>query len=137
MENKVRLGCVWLVCAALGQDVATAATATAAAPASATSTSATSASAALAPTARWSAYSAGRAQTPPMGWSTWNAFGTDISEARILGSAQKIVDSGLARLGYRYINIDDGWALRRQAADGRMAPRPASGRSPTRSTRSA
>ncbi|WP_217636446.1 MULTISPECIES: hypothetical protein [unclassified Duganella] len=57
----------------------------------------------LAPTARWSAYSAGRAATLPMGWSSWNAFATDIDEAKILGSAQRIIDSGLAAKGYRYI----------------------------------
>jgi hypothetical protein len=77
----------------------------------------------LAPTARWSAYTAGRAATPPMGWSTWNAFGTDIDEARILGSAQRIVDSGLAAKGYRYINIDDGWATRREEKDGHLVIR--------------
>ncbi|PIB93279.1 NPCBM/NEW2 domain-containing protein [Caulobacter sp. FWC2] len=74
----------------------------------------------LAPTARWSAYTAGRAATPPMGWSTWNAFATDIDEEKILGSAKQIVDSGLAAKGYRYINIDDGWALKRRMPDGRM-----------------
>jgi hypothetical protein len=78
----------------------------------------------LAPTARWSAYTAGRASTPPMGWSSWNAFATDIDEAKILGSAQRIVDSGLAAKGYRYINIDDGWALRRQIPDGHLVIRP-------------
>ncbi|MTV37740.1 NPCBM/NEW2 domain-containing protein [Duganella radicis] len=78
----------------------------------------------LAPGARWSAYAAGRAATPPMGWSSWNAFGTDIDEAKILGSARRIVDSGLAASGYRYINIDDGWALRRQQPDGRLVIRP-------------
>ncbi len=77
----------------------------------------------LAPAARWSAYTAGRAATPPMGWSSWNAFGTDIDEAKILGSAQRIVDTGLAARGYRYINIDDGWAARRQMPDGRLAIR--------------
>lgn len=77
----------------------------------------------LAPAARWSAYTAGRAATPPMGWSSWNAFGTDIDEAKVLGSAQRIVDSGLAARGYRYINIDDGWAVRRQMPDGRMVIR--------------
>jgi alpha-galactosidase len=74
----------------------------------------------LAPTAHWSAYSAGRASTPPMGWSSWNAFGTDIDEAKIFGSAQRIVDSGLAAKGYRYINIDDGWWARRQIPDGHL-----------------
>jgi len=78
----------------------------------------------LAPTSRWSAYTAGHAATPPMGWSSWNAFGTDIDEAKVLGSAQRIVDSGLAASGYRYINIDDGWALRRQQPDGKLVIRP-------------
>ncbi len=59
-----------------------------------------------------------------MGWSSWNAFGTDIDEAKVLGSAQRIVDSGLAAHGYRYINIDDGWWARRQVADGRLVIRP-------------
>ena len=77
----------------------------------------------LAPTARWSAYTAGRASTPPMGWSSWNAFGTDIDEAKILGSAQRIVDSGLAAKGYRYVNIDDGWITRREIPDGRLVIR--------------
>jgi hypothetical protein len=74
----------------------------------------------LAPTGRWSAYTAGRAATPPMGWSSWNAFATDIDEDKIIGSAQQIVDSGLAAKGYRYINIDDGWALKRRMPDGHM-----------------
>jgi hypothetical protein len=78
----------------------------------------------LAPTAHWSAYTSGRASTPPMGWSSWNAFGTNIDEAKILGSAQRIVDSGLAAKGYRYINIDDGWALRRRMPDGHLIIRP-------------
>ena len=75
---------------------------------------------ALAPTGRWSAYTAGRAATPPMGWNSWNAFATDIDEDKILGSAQRIVDSGLAAKGYRYINLDDGWALKRRMPDGHM-----------------
>jgi hypothetical protein len=74
----------------------------------------------LAPTARWTAYVAGRAQTPPMGWSSWNAFATDIDEEKIVGSAQALVDSGLAGKGYRYVNIDDGWWLQRRASDGQL-----------------
>lgn len=79
----------------------------------------------LAPTGRWSAYTAGRAPTPPMGWSSWNAFATDIDEEKILGSAQALVDSGLARKGYRYVNIDDGWWLQRRARDGELVIRSA------------
>jgi alpha-galactosidase len=74
----------------------------------------------LAPTGRWSAYNTGHADTPPMGWSSWNAFGTDIDEAKIIGAAQRIVDSGLAAKGYRYVNIDDGWITRRAMPSGRM-----------------
>src|SRR3954466_15219690 len=78
----------------------------------------------LAPTGHWSAYTAGRTATPPMGWNSWNAFGTDIDEDKILGSAQRIVDTGLAAKGYRYINLDDGWALKRRQPDGHMMMRP-------------
>ncbi|MBW8745691.1 MAG: NPCBM/NEW2 domain-containing protein [Sphingomonas sp.] len=77
----------------------------------------------LAPTGRWSGYTAGRAATPPMGWNSWNAFQTDIDEDKILGSAQRIVDTGLAAKGYRYINLDDGWALKRRQPDGHMMMR--------------
>lgn len=74
----------------------------------------------LAPTARWSAYTAGRGQLPPMGWNSWNVFASDIDEAKIMGSAQRIVSSGLAQKGYRYVNLDDGWALKRRQPDGRL-----------------
>ncbi|WP_293974891.1 NPCBM/NEW2 domain-containing protein [Sphingomonas sp.] len=78
----------------------------------------------LAPTGTWSAYTAGRATTPPMGWNSWNAFDTDIDEAKILGQARRIVDSGLAAKGYRYVNLDDGWWLKRRLSDGRILIRP-------------
>lgn len=74
----------------------------------------------LAPTARWSANLAGHAPTPPMGWNSWNAFNSDVDETKVLASAQALVDTGLARLGYRYVNIDDGWWLKRRQPDGRL-----------------
>ena len=77
----------------------------------------------LAPTGRWTAVTSGQAAKPPMGWNSWNAFHTDITEAKVLDSAKAIVDSGLAAKGYRYINIDDGWWLKRRASDGRMIVR--------------
>jgi hypothetical protein len=55
-----------------------------------------------------------------MGWNSWNAFRTEINEDKVMGAAQKLVDSGLSRLGYVYVNIDDGWWLKRRAKDGRM-----------------
>lgn len=74
----------------------------------------------LAPTGSWTAYTAGSAATPPMGWNSWNAFASAVDEEKVLGSAQRIVDSGLARKGYRYINLDDGWAAQRRVSDGRL-----------------
>jgi hypothetical protein len=53
----------------------------------------------LEPSGRWTAYTAGQAATPPMGWNSWNAFASAVDEAKVMGSAQRIVDSGLARAG--------------------------------------
>ncbi|RYD19491.1 MAG: hypothetical protein EOP89_15555, partial [Lysobacteraceae bacterium] len=53
------------------------------------------------------------AQTPPMGWNPWNAFHADVDEAKVRAVAKAMVDSGLAARGYHFVNIDDGWALRR------------------------
>lgn len=48
-------------------------------------------------------------KTPIMGWASWNAYRTDISEAIILSQAEKLVELGLADLGYVFVNVDDGW----------------------------
>jgi alpha-galactosidase len=77
----------------------------------------------LAPTGRWQHQPVGTSPTPPMGWSSWNAFRVDITEQKVLASAQVIVDSGLAAAGYRSINVDDGWWLKRRASDGRLLVR--------------
>src|SRR5689334_15396743 len=74
----------------------------------------------LAPTGKWSAYTGGRAATPPMGWNSWNAFASAVDEDKVMGSAQRIVDTGLARKGYRYINLDDGWTAKRRLTDGHL-----------------
>jgi hypothetical protein len=80
----------------------------------------------LAPTGVWSLKQAGTAPTPPMGWNSWNAFHTRVDEAKLLGAASAIVQSGLRDLGYRYINIDDGWWQQRREIDGRMVVRTSS-----------
>lgn len=77
----------------------------------------------LAPTGRWTANTDGQAPVPPMGWNSWNAFYSDIDEEKVMASARVLVDSGLARLGYRYVNIDDGWWLKRRLTDGRLVIR--------------
>ena len=56
---------------------------------------------------------------PTMGWSSWNTFGLNISESLIKRQANAMVSTGLARAGYKYINIDDGFWNGR-AADGKL-----------------
>lgn len=79
----------------------------------------------LAATGRWSLPERAQARTPPMGWNSWNAFRTEVDEAKVMGAAKALVDSGLARLGYTYVNIDDGWWLKRRQPDGRLEIRTA------------
>ena len=68
----------------------------------------------------WLGQSNGAARTPPMGWNSWNAFRTEVDEAKVMGAAEALVDDGLAKLGYVYVNLDDGWWLKRRQPDGRM-----------------
>lgn len=49
------------------------------------------------------------ALTPPMGWSSWNCWGHDVSQEKVLSSAKAMVEKGLINHGWQYINIDDGW----------------------------
>jgi len=76
----------------------------------------------LQPSGTFSVRESKAAATPPMGWNPWNAFRTEIGEGKVFASAEKIKQSGLAAAGYRYINLDDGWWLRRDA-DGRIVIR--------------
>lgn len=79
----------------------------------------------LAATGKWSIPERSQARTPPMGWNSWNAFRTEVDEAKVLGAAKVLVDSGLSKLGYTYVNIDDGWWLKRRQSDGRLEIRTA------------
>src|SRR3979490_1889972 len=49
------------------------------------------------------------AATPPMGWSSWNALGCGVDENAVRGNADAMVSSGMAALGYTYVDIDDCW----------------------------
>ncbi|XP_074581622.1 alpha-galactosidase-like [Curcuma longa] len=51
----------------------------------------------------------GLGRTPPMGWNSWNHFQCNINENLIRETADALVSTGLARLGYNYVNIDDCW----------------------------
>jgi alpha-galactosidase len=79
----------------------------------------------LDPAGQWTANSRGAAKTPPMGWNSWNAFRTEVNEDKVMGAAKALVDTGLAGLGYTYVNIDDGWWLKRRTSDGRLQVRTA------------
>ncbi|KAE8100812.1 hypothetical protein FH972_018667 [Carpinus fangiana] len=52
----------------------------------------------------------GLGSTPPMGWNSWNHFGCKIDEKMIKETADAVISTGLAKLGYTYVNIDDCWA---------------------------
>lgn len=55
------------------------------------------------------------ARTPPMGWNSWNCWGLEVSQEKVLETANQFIDSGLADYGYMYVNIDDGWQAGRKA----------------------
>lgn len=61
--------------------------------------------------------------TPPMGWNSWNHFGCNIDEKIIRETADALVSTGLAKLGYKYVNIDDCWAEISRDEKGRLVPK--------------
>lgn len=69
------------------------------------------------------AETAPRPESPTMGWSSWNSYRVDISEDIIRSQADAMVDKGLLKAGYRYVNIDDGFFGGRDA-DGRLVIHP-------------
>ena len=48
-------------------------------------------------------------ETPTMGWSSWNAYRVNISDKLIMKQADLLVELGLDKCGYKYVNIDDGY----------------------------
>lgn len=62
------------------------------------------------------------ALTPPMGWNSWNCWGLEVSQEKVVSSAQALITSGLADYGYSYINIDDAWQAAERSADGTLLP---------------
>lgn len=46
---------------------------------------------------------------PIMGWSSWNTYRIHINEELIYKQTDALLDQGLREVGYRYINIDDGF----------------------------
>ncbi|HJP80478.1 MAG TPA: alpha-galactosidase [Pseudonocardiaceae bacterium] len=46
---------------------------------------------------------------PPMGWASWNSFAAQINYNVIKTQADALVSTGMAKAGYQYVNIDEGW----------------------------
>ena len=49
------------------------------------------------------------ALTPPMGWNHWYAHYNRITDKMIREAAEILISSGMADVGYDYVNIDDCW----------------------------
>ena len=53
---------------------------------------------------------------PTMGWSSWNTYRVNISDKLIMKQADAMSRNGLKEVGYKYINIDDGYFGGRDAS---------------------
>ncbi|KDP20924.1 hypothetical protein JCGZ_21395 [Jatropha curcas] len=62
----------------------------------------------------------GVARTPPMGWNSWNHFQCNIDERTVKTTADSLISTGLAALGYKYVNIDDCWAEESRDRNGNL-----------------
>jgi Alpha galactosidase A/Alpha galactosidase C-terminal beta sandwich domain len=56
--------------------------------------------------------------TPAMGWSSWSFLRHGPSAVKVEAQAKAMVTSGLARVGYKYVNLDDFWYI----CPGRQGP---------------
>ena len=52
---------------------------------------------------------AGTTRTPVLGWSSWSFLRKDPTAAKLEAQAKAMQDSGLQKLGYEYVNVDDFW----------------------------
>ncbi|GFQ03168.1 alpha-galactosidase [Phtheirospermum japonicum] len=58
-----------------------------------------------------------------MGWNSWNHFNCMIDENIIKETADALVSTGLAKIGYNYVNIDDCWAEISRDDKGALVPK--------------
>jgi alpha-galactosidase len=52
----------------------------------------------------------GLARTPPMGWNSWNKYHDKFDDATVRQTADALVASGMNKVGYSYIIVDEGWS---------------------------
>jgi hypothetical protein len=57
---------------------------------------------------------------PPMGWSSWNSFSNTVDSHVIEAQTKAMAANGMKKLGYQYINIDEGWWLGKRDQDGNI-----------------
>jgi alpha-galactosidase len=60
---------------------------------------------------------------PPMGWNSWNS-GIELTERSVEQTIDAMVASGMRDAGYRYVNLDAGWAAPTRDDDGRLRADP-------------
>ena len=53
------------------------------------------------------------ALTPPMGWNSWYIHYDRVTERHMRDAADQMIASGMADVGYMYVNIDDCWMKKR------------------------
>ena len=58
-----------------------------------------------------------------MGWNSWNS-GIQLTEQSVKQTIDAMVSSGLRDVGYRYVNLDAGWAAPTRDADGNLRADP-------------
>lgn len=64
-----------------------------------------------------------QALTPPMGWNSWNS-GIELTEQSVHQIVDAMVSSGMRDAGYRYVNLDAGWAAPTRDSDGHLQADP-------------
>ena len=58
-----------------------------------------------------------------MGWNSWNS-GIPLTERTVEQTIDAMVSSGMRDAGYRYVNLDAGWAAPTRDADGNLRADP-------------
>ena len=51
----------------------------------------------------------GLERTPVLGWSTWSFLRQHPTADQVKAQALALHDSGLQKMGYEYVNLDDFW----------------------------
>ena len=55
-----------------------------------------------------------------MGWNTWNKYYCDINQTVIYTNTDRLIELGLDKLGYTYVNVDDCWLTDKRDDNGHV-----------------